>query len=135
MWPDVYEGSGPERERFEREAERDSCASRHGNDSAGLVDSGSAPSLKATASCALRGACWCILLVAWFDCCLVWSIDGCADLGVRHGSAEGRAIRVKLSSLRGTLMAANNLKGREANAGRSGEGHAELHDDATRLNY
>jgi hypothetical protein len=38
--PDVYEGSGPEDARFlERDAERDSWASRHGNERAGFDDS------------------------------------------------------------------------------------------------
>lgn len=40
--PEVYDGSGPDRDRLESEAERVSYASRHGNDNAGFVDSYSA---------------------------------------------------------------------------------------------
>lgn len=47
VWPDVYDGSGPDSERRESDAERDSWASRHGNDRAGLVDS----SVRAAPAC------------------------------------------------------------------------------------
>ena len=40
----MYEGSGPE-ERLEREADRDSSLSRHGNDRAGFVDSATGSAL------------------------------------------------------------------------------------------
>ena len=53
----VYEGSGPERERRDNEADLDSTASRHGNESAGFVDSYACDSVAVVAALwALRGA-------------------------------------------------------------------------------
>jgi hypothetical protein len=103
--PDVYEGSGPESDLLERDAERDSCASRHGKDKAGLVDSTSASGRTAAACRAFRGDCWWRFRVVWFDCSLADIIDG---LYVQHwaGDGRGRAARAIPSSLRVPLMAA-----------------------------
>jgi hypothetical protein len=105
VWPDVYEGSGPEDDRFlERDSERDSWASRHGKERAGLDDSAS---WAAAACCALRGYCWWIFRTAWFDCRLANSFEGWADLAAKHCGVEDANddVRARASRLRETLMA------------------------------
>lgn len=98
--PDVYDGSGPEDDRFlESDAERDSCASRQGKERAGFDDS--------TSACwALRAECWCICRVAWLDCGLANSNEACADVFAKHCGVDAhRDARAPASRLRGTLMA------------------------------
>lgn len=105
VWPDVYEGSGPDEDRFlESEAERDSWASRQGNERAGFDDSAS----RAAAVCwALRGDCRWMERTAWFHWGLATHQEGCAGVAAKHcGVAEAaRDGRARASRLRGTLMA------------------------------
>jgi hypothetical protein len=62
VFPDVYEGSGPESERRESEADRDSTASRQGKDNAGFVDSKTSDS---SSSAGTAAADWALRLAWW----------------------------------------------------------------------
>lgn len=85
----MYDGSGPDCiDRADSDAVLASCASRHGKDMAGFVESASC---RTAADCAFRGGCECIRRIELLD------VVGCAkavtgpELGREDIVTAGRA--------------------------------------------